>query len=140
MSLFHVTLFKWVFVNYWQTRSEKFPTSNEIFFFSKIRSTHNGDVPDGPVAKTVNARSPRFDTWSGNYIPHGTTKSLYIIAKDPACCNQDLAQPNKYFLKKYSWWRNANSKSLKRINFLTLKLNVPFSKVPHMAYFIQWAS
>ena len=43
--------------------------------------------PGGPVAKTLSfqCRRLRFDFWSGNYIPHGVTKSSHAAAKDPAC-------------------------------------------------------
>ena len=36
----------------------------------------HGDFPGGPVAKTPSSqcRGPGFDTWSGNWIPHATTK------------------------------------------------------------------
>ena len=35
-----------------------------------------GDFPGGPVAKVPSSqcRGPRFNPWSGNYIPHATTK------------------------------------------------------------------
>ena len=32
-----------------------------------------------------NGREPRFDPWSGNYIPHAVTKSSHAATKDPAC-------------------------------------------------------
>ena len=33
------------------------------------------DVPGGPVAKTLSSqcRGPRFNPWSGSWIPHATT-------------------------------------------------------------------
>ena len=34
-------------------------------------------------------RGPRFDSWSGNYIPHAATKSLHTATKDPLCNNED---------------------------------------------------
>ena len=41
------------------------------------------------MAKTLysQCRVPRFNPWSGNYIPHITTKSLKATTKDPACHN-----------------------------------------------------
>ena len=46
------------------------------------------------MANTLHSqcRGPRFDPWSGNYIPHDT--------KDFACPNEDPPQPNKQILKK----------------------------------------
>ena len=47
------------------------------------------DFPGGPVAKTPYSlcRGPRFDSWLGNWIPHGGTESLHATMKikDPAC-------------------------------------------------------
>ena len=42
------------------------------------------DFPGSPVVNTLRSqhRGPRFDPWSGNYIPHAATK-------DPTCCNED---------------------------------------------------
>ena len=58
---------------------------------------------------TLNSQcgGPGFHPWSGrNWISHTATKKIIIIIdlgmpqpKDPACCNQDPAQSNKYFLK-----------------------------------------
>ena len=42
-----------------------------------------------------NAGGPGFDFWSGYEIPHAVTKSSHAPTKDPTCCNEDLAQPNK---------------------------------------------
>ena len=38
------------------------------------------------MAKTPHSqcRGPRFDPWSGNLIPHATTKSSHAATKDPA--------------------------------------------------------
>ena len=49
-----------------------------------------GDCPGTLVAKTAcsQCREARFDPWSGNCIP-------YASAKNPACHNLDLMQPNK---------------------------------------------
>ena len=49
--------------------------------------------PGGPVAKTLQSqcRGPRFDPWSGNVIPHTTTKGLIAATKNPAS-NDNKAQ------------------------------------------------
>ena len=41
------------------------------------------DFPGGPVAKTLHSqcRGPRFDPWSGNNIPHATSKGLHAATK-----------------------------------------------------------
>ena len=43
------------------------------------------DFPGDPVAKTPcsECRGPGFDPWSGNEIPHATTKSFHTPAKEP---------------------------------------------------------
>ena len=44
------------------------------------------DFPGGPVAKRnphYQCRGPEFNPWSGNYIPHATTKSLRATTKIP---------------------------------------------------------
>ena len=58
------------------------------------------DFPGGPVAKTPGSqcRGPGFDPWPGTQIPYTVTKNSHTVTKkiaDPACCNQDQAQPNK---------------------------------------------
>ena len=47
-----------------------------IFSLYKSDKAHWG-LPCGPVAKTLHSqcRGPRFDPWSGNWIPHATTKT-----------------------------------------------------------------
>ena len=47
-------------------------------------------IPGGPVVKSQHfqCRRPGFNLWSGNYIP-------LVPTKDPRCCNEDLARPNK---------------------------------------------
>ena len=49
------------------------------------------DFPGGPVAKTLHSqcRGPRFDPWSGNWIPHAKTKSSHATAKEPTHHNKD---------------------------------------------------
>ena len=58
------------------------------------------DFPGGPMVKTLCSpcRGPRFNPWSGNQSLQAATKSLYAKTniEDPACCNQDPAQPNKH--------------------------------------------
>ena len=46
-----------------------------------------GDFPGGPVAKTPQSqcRGPRYDTWSGNYITHTTTKKILRAAIEIPC-------------------------------------------------------
>ena len=41
------------------------------------------DFTGGPVAKILSSqcRGPGFDPWSGNEIPHATTKSLHAMTK-----------------------------------------------------------
>ena len=41
------------------------------------------DFPGGPVAKTLHYqwRWPQFDPYSGNKIPHPTTKCSYTVAE-----------------------------------------------------------
>ena len=41
------------------------------------------DFPGVPVAKILcsQCRGPRFDPWSGNWIPHAATKSLHAAAE-----------------------------------------------------------
>ena len=41
-------------------------------------------------------KGPRFNLWSGNWIPHATTKEPTCHKdKYPMCCNEDLAQLKK---------------------------------------------
>ena len=49
-----------------------------------------GDLPGGPVAKTQRSqcRGPRFDPWSGNWIPHAATKSSCATTIDTTCLNK----------------------------------------------------
>ena len=58
-------------------------------FMPSQELTCNGDFPGGPMAKTVNSqcRGPGFDPWSGNQIPHATTKGSHAAVKYPACHN-----------------------------------------------------
>ena len=50
-------------------------------FFSTIKKWR--DFPGDPVAKTLRTqcRGPSFDPWSGNQIPHATSKSSYAATK-----------------------------------------------------------
>ena len=47
------------------------------------------DFPGGPVAKTLcfQFRGHRFNPWSGNWIPHATTKCEHAQLEAPTCCN-----------------------------------------------------
>ena len=48
------------------------------------------------MAKTLRSqcRGPRFDPWSGNYIPHAATKSLNAATKDPTHGSKNPEHPN----------------------------------------------
>ena len=58
-------------------------------FFPIIR--HYREFPGGPVAKTLysQCRGPGFNPWSGNWIPHVTTKT-----------KSSQINKNKYIFKK----------------------------------------
>ena len=58
------------------------------------------DFLDGPVAKTPcsQCRGLRFNPWSGNYIPHFTTKSLHVATKT------QHSQINRQILKRITLW------------------------------------
>ena len=47
------------------------------------------DFPGGPVAKTLcfQFRGHRFNPWSGNWIPHATTKCEHAQLEAATCCN-----------------------------------------------------
>ena len=64
----------------------------KVKYHSLTEHTRTRDFPGGPVAKTPRSqcRGPRFNPWSGNETYHTTTK-------EPPCCNEDLAQSNKFF-------------------------------------------
>ena len=64
----------------------------QIFFPVHIKfmlKNKTWDFPSGLVAKTLHSQcsGPGFNLWSGNYIPHATTKSSQATAKDLACHN-----------------------------------------------------
>ena len=64
-----------------------------------------GDFPHGPGAMTPSpqCRGPRFNPWSGNWIPHSAAKGSHAAARDPMHCNWGLVQPQKQihiFLKE----------------------------------------
>ena len=63
----------------------------------------------GPVAKTWHSpcRGPGFDPSSENQILQAAAKSLHATMKDPACCSEDLVQPNTY-LKRYQYEKEEN--------------------------------
>ena len=52
---------------------------------SNLKTTFR-DFPGDLVAKTLHSqcRGPGFHPWSGNEIPHVTTKGLHVATKDPA--------------------------------------------------------
>ena len=56
------------------------------------------DFPGGPVAKTLHyqCRRPQFDSYSGNKIPHPTTKCSYPAAET----QHSQINNNKYSEKK----------------------------------------
>ena len=67
---------------------------NKLVNITKKKQTHRyreqtRDFPGGPVAKTPCSqwRGPRFNPWSGNWIPRAATKSPHAATKDPACHN-----------------------------------------------------
>ena len=53
--------------------------------------SHCRDFPGGPVRKTPCSqhRGPRFNPWSGNYIPHVATKSSNATTKRSCMLQQD---------------------------------------------------
>lgn len=61
------------------------------------------------MAKTLHSasRGPGFDPSSENRIPQAAAKSLHAMMKDPACCSEDLVQPNTY-LKRYQYEKEEN--------------------------------
>ena len=52
-------------------------------YFILFFNIYFGDFPHGPVAKLPSSqcKGPRFNPWSGNWIPHATTKSSHAITK-----------------------------------------------------------
>ena len=64
-----------------------------------------GDFPHTPGAKTIHppqCRGPRFDPWSGDWIPPGAARGSHAVARDPTC-ERGLVQPQKQiniFLKE----------------------------------------
>ena len=69
------------------------PTQQYLIVCTIIISRMNKDFPGGPVAKTLctQYRGPRLNSWSGNKVPHVSTK-------DPAY-SEDLMLPNKWTVK-----------------------------------------
>ena len=57
-----------------------------------------GGFPGGSVAKTLSSQcwGLGFDPWSGNQIPHATTKSLHATTK----IQHSQININKYFFKE----------------------------------------
>ena len=54
--------------------------------WKKVSSSTSWDFPGGPVAKTPSSQcgGPGFNPWSGNYIPHATTREPRCHREDPA--------------------------------------------------------
>ena len=52
------------------------PKINETY---PLKDLLTRDFPGGPEPRTLcsQCRGPRFDPWSGNYIPHAATKSSH---------------------------------------------------------------
>ena len=60
-----------------------------------------GEDKNSSIGKGLQS-CPNSPNSPGSWIPHATTRSSHATTKikDPTCpCNQDLEQPNKYFLK-----------------------------------------
>ena len=55
-------------------------------YYLAVKSGKFWDFPGGPGVRTSSSQSrgPKFDPWSGNWIPHATTKNLHATTKDPA--------------------------------------------------------
>ena len=49
---------------------------------SGMKYSYSWDFPGGPVTKTPNTWGLGFESWSENWIPHATAKSLRAAAKD----------------------------------------------------------
>ena len=54
-----------------------------------LKKKSNRGFSRGPVATILCCRSrgSRFDSWSGNWIPHAARKSSLATTQDPECCN-----------------------------------------------------
>ena len=72
------------------------------------------DLPGGTVAKTPHSqcRGSGFDPWSGNQIPHGSTKSLKVkvnmlaAQSCPTCCDPvDCGPPPSTGFSRQEHWR-----------------------------------
>ena len=77
------------------------------------------DFPGGPVAKTPQSqcRGSRYNTWSGKYIPHTTTKKILCAAIEIPCVatkTQHSQIRKKIFLKKNLTVYKDMNKSLMR--------------------------
>ena len=60
---------------------------DRVLFF---KAREEWDLPGGPGVKTPwsQCRGPRFNLWSGNQIPHVTTKSSHAASQDPPSYNE----------------------------------------------------
>ena len=66
--------------------------------FHSSKLSRSQDFPGGPVAKTLSSqcKGPGFNPWSGNWIPHVTTKSWYRqINKQINTCFKKLLRTQK---------------------------------------------
>ena len=70
---------------------------------SFLNYTYSQDLLGGLVIKTPYSqhRRPWFDLWSGNWIPHATTKSLHVTTK--ILCASAKTQCSKKKKKKYTY-------------------------------------
>ena len=74
--------------------------------------------PGGPVAKTLCSqyKEPRFDPWSGNWIPHAATKCLHVATESSqataerfhvpqlrACVTKERFFKNTYWYPSSRW-------------------------------------
>ena len=56
----------------------------KIVMLCEVSQKEDSNFPGGPVAKTLHSqcRGPGFDPWSGDKIPHVTTKDLTYCKED----------------------------------------------------------
>ena len=62
----------------WRTKEKSITFRNKICHW-----WWGGHFPGGPVAEGLCSQcsGPRFDPWSGNQVPHATTKSLHAVTE-----------------------------------------------------------
>ena len=66
----------------------KWPIYSDSTVILNIYAKNNRTSGTSLVVQGLRLHIPNADPWSGNWIPHATTK-------DPTCCNGDPAQSNK---------------------------------------------